>query len=350
VERLHIINDKLKWEKYINRFRNIDIYYSYEYGHLFAQIEKGTIFAAYFEKNDTKLFYPFIKRSVPYLYEEIFDIVTPYGYGGPYIEGEDKKIIYEFYNEFSRYCLQENILTETIRCHPLLKNYYYLAKVMDIQYIRKTTGVNLRKSLDAIREEYTPNNKRNIKKAKQEGVYCFHAAPTKENISIFIELYKETMNRNHASDYYYFPEDYFFRQMEETNISKPYLLFAAYEGKVIAGVIVIIGKEFAHYHLGASRTTFLTLKPNNLLFDYMIEFCKIQGSSLLHLGGGYEENDGLFRFKTSFSNKNNFDYFIGKKIYHPKTYQEIEKEIHQKYSVRNNFFPVYRGIVEEENV
>jgi lipid II:glycine glycyltransferase (peptidoglycan interpeptide bridge formation enzyme) len=323
----------------------MDIYYSYEYGYLFAQIEKGNIFAAYYEKNETKLFYPFIKRSVPYPHYECFDIVTPYGYGGPFLEGEDQTIIHDFYNEFFYYCLEEKILTETIRCHPLLKNYHYLAKVMDIQYIRQTTGVNLLKPMDIIRAEYTTNNKRNIRKAQREGVYCFQAAPTYENISIFMDLYKETMNRNHASDYYYFSEDYFLKQMEETSLSKSYLLFAAYKGEVIAGVIVIIGKEYAHYHLGASKTAFLFLKPNNLLFDYMVEFSERKGASLLHLGGGYEEDDGLFRFKTSFTNNNHFSYYIGKKVYNPSLYHKIISEIRKRYEVNESYFPLYRGMI-----
>ena len=46
----------------------------------------------------------------------------------------------------------------------------------------------------------------------------------------------------------------------------------------------------------------------------MIGYSKLKNSKIIHLGGGYSENDGLFSFKSSFSNNNHFEYFLGKKI------------------------------------
>ncbi|MEH7250434.1 GNAT family N-acetyltransferase [Neobacillus niacini] len=340
-----VVGRKSQWEEILKNFKEADIYYSYEYGDLFAKQEGGELLTAYFEDGYSKVLYPFIKRKVDWNEEDIYDIVTPYGYGGPLIEGESKSIV-QFYKLFEEYCQENKIITETIRFHPISKNYINCKKVMDVKYIRKTTAVDLTLPLEEIRETYSPMNKRNIKRAIKEGISCYVAEKTQEKIETFTKLYKRTMDRNNAESFYYFNKKYFFELFKNTNINETNLLFAQYRGEIIAGVIVMKGPKYSHYHLGASKTEFLYLKPNNCLFDFMIEFCKRRGSTHLHLGGGYQENDGLFKFKASFTNCNNFDFFIGKRVYDPKKYKEISESVLKKYKVNENYFPVYRGKME----
>jgi hypothetical protein len=337
-----IIESKSQWNSLLREFKDVDLYYSYEYGNLFAKNENGKLMAAYYADDYTKVFYPFIRRNVVWDEEGGYDIVTPYGYGGPLIEGIGEKIK-PFFDCLTEYCIKNNIITETIRFHPIIRNYEKCNKFMEVDYIRKTTAVDLSPPLEEIRKQYSSMNKRNIKKAKNEGIHCFLVENTLKNINTFFELYLETMKRNNADSYYYFNENYFYEQIKESKISKTYLLFAQYKGEIIAGVMVLKGPKYSHYHLGASKTKFLHLRPNNYLFDFMIEFCKSKGSTLLHLGGGYQENDGLFKFKESFSNGNNFDYYIGKKVYDEKKYNRIIEGVRRYYKVNENYFPVYRG-------
>lgn len=329
------------WSKFIERFPMLDIYYSQEYVNLFADVEEGIPEAVYYENENGKVFYPFIKRKID-LKEGYFDIITPYGYGGPVLKGKHS-IIIPFYQKFAEYCIHSNIVTETVRLHPLLKNDEYMKNVMTVDYIRTTTAVDLTPSLAEIRNHYTSSNKRNIKKANREGVKV-NISYNQDDIEIFMDLYYETMDRNNALSYYYFDKAFFYRQMAETLLSKPYLLFAEHNGQIIAGVLLLIGKEYAHYHLGASRTEYLSLRPNNLLYDAMIEFAKSLGSKALHLGGGYQENDNLFKFKASFTNNNNYNFYLGKNILNDKIYQELSQMVMNNLSCNDDydFFPAYR--------
>lgn len=329
------------WSKFIEKFDMLDIYYSQEYVNLFADVEDGVPEAVYYENENGKVFYPFIKRKID-IKEGYFDIITPYGYGGPVLEGKHS-VIKPFYHQFTEYCLRNNIITETVRLHPLLKNDEYMKDVMTVDYIRKTTAVDLTPSLEEIRKNYTSSNKRNIKKANREGV-TIYISNYQDDIEIFMDLYYETMDRNNALSYYYFDKSFFYRQMEETLLSKSYLLFAKYDEKIIAGVILLIGKEYAHYHLGASKTDYLFLRPNNLLYDAMVEFSKSLGLKTLHLGGGYQENDNLFKFKTSFTNNKHFHYYLGKHILNDKIYHELSQMVMNNLSCNDecNFFPAYR--------
>lgn len=349
MSHFEIINDSSRWKAITKRFINLDSYFSYEYGALFATKEMGTLIAAYYENDSTRIFYPFIKRVVPYGKDKLYDIVTPYGYGGPILVGAKPSIV-DFYKHFSEYCKSNRIITETIRFHPFYENYRYCEQVMDVQYIRQTTSVNLSVPLDTIRGNYTLMNKRNIKKAEKTGLSCFVADKSLENIELFVEMYKETMDRNKASEYYYFNKSFFLEQVKDNDLSKSFILFTRHGSEIIAGTIVLVGQNYGHYHLGASRTAYLDLKPNNFLFDFMIEFCHSLGLKALHLGGGYSEDDGLFKFKSSFTNNQNHPYFIGKKVHSPEEYEKISNEINEFYEVNQTYFPVYRGIIEKKKI
>ncbi|NRD76323.1 GNAT family N-acetyltransferase [Bacillus sp. BRMEA1] len=332
------------WNLYIKRFSHLDIYYSREYLQLFAKEQHGISEAIYYENDDGKVFYPYIKREIQ-IKEGYFDTITPYGYGGPVLEGK-QTVMKEFYDCFKAYCLKQNIITETVCLHPLLNNVNDIKDVMPVDFLRKTTAVDLTLPLDDIRQNYSSNNRRNIRKAIREGVQVT-VTNKKEDIIRFKELYDETMDRNNALSFYYFDKEYFFRQMEDTALSKSYLLTAKYNGKMISGILLIIGQEYAHCHLVASKTEFLHLRPNNLLFDYMIEFSKTAGAKALHLGGGYKDHDSLFRFKTLFSNNNNFDYYLGKNIIDQKIYDELSQAALAHSSAEKgerSFFPLYRKI------
>ncbi|GIN61997.1 hypothetical protein J27TS8_19900 [Robertmurraya siralis] len=338
LEQLHLLRSADDWSPFLARFSNLDVYYTKEYAELFAVIQNGTPNAIYFENENGKVFYSFIKRGIDGTGELYFDLITPYGYGGPLVEG-DPTIIRSFYSLFTEYCLKQNIVSETVTLHPLLKNHEYIKEVMKTDYVRKTTAVDLSLSLDEIRSQYSKNAKRNIRKAVKNEV-TISVANSKEEIDQFTNMYYETMDRHKASKFYYFDRSYFHKQLMDTNLSKSVLLLAWSHSEMIAGVLLLIGNQFAHYHLGASRAEFLSLRPNHLLFDAMIEYAKMCHSKFLHLGGGYLDEDELYRFKTSFTNKASFDYYLGKHIINEKKYSELTKPAIK--SSEKSYFPAYR--------
>lgn len=338
INSLHLYDD---WSIFLNRFNYTDIYYSKNYVSLFAKIQKGRPEAVYFENEKGKIFYPFIKRNIE-LNKEYFDIITPYGYGGPLLEG-DPTVMKLFYEQFKEYALKNKIVSETVGFHPLLNNKKYFEGLMSMDLIRETTAVDLTLPLEEIRNNYPPQNKRNINKARKEGIEIIQTTKN-DDLNDFIKIYYETMNRNQASSFYYFPSSYFYQQMQETDQSNTILLLAKYKNETIAGVMLIYGKTFAHYHLGASKKKYIHLRPNNLLFDTMIECSKSLGLRSLHLGGGYADGDGLFTFKTAFTNQNNFQYYLGKNIINDEVYKVLIRKSNEKdlNSSNKKFFPAYR--------
>lgn len=339
-----IIETKEHWDKVLNEFPVHDVYYAYEYCEWNAQKEQGQAKLVYFENDFGKVIYPFILRKIDYFSEHpIYDITTPYGYGGPLLSGEEGALE-EFSELFRNYCLETNIVSEIIRLHPLLNNASYLSGYCNLHYIRKTTAVDLSPSLPQIQQQYSHMAKRNIKKALFHNLFCKKVEKSEENIVTFLNLYNATMKRKGAAESYYYCFSSIHKQLLDTSLSKTHLLFIYSGEKVIAAAILYTTKHFAHYHLGASDQNYLDLRPNNLLFNSMVVLAKKTNCSLLHLGGGCGENDSLFAYKTSFTNNNNYDYFLGTNIYNPEIYAKLVKMTASRSRITENFFPLYRSI------
>lgn len=342
VPNMAIIETKEQWNQVVADFAVQDVYYSYEYNDWNAKKEAGKAKLVHFQNSLGSVIYPFIIRKidadVPGL--PVYDITSAYGYGGPLVSG-DPEVLVEFTELFQAYCRKSNIVSEIVRMHPLLENARYLQDYCTLRYIRKTTAVNLTSELEVIQQQYSHMAKRNIKKARSHQLYCREVEKSDQHIGMFLQLYNETMERKAAAFNYYFSAAILKKQLMDTAISRSHLIFVYHGERVIAAAILLTAKRFAHYHLGASDKRYLSMRPNNLLFDFMVAFSRQQGCDMLHLGGGYQEGDSLFKYKSSFTNQNNYDYFLGTNIYRNDLYQELA-ELTGKANGAKDFFPLYR--------
>ena len=96
------------------------------------------------------------------------------------------------------------------------------------------------------------------------------------------------MNRNEASDYYYFDDDYFSDCLRY--YGKNILLVEAYwEGKTIAaGLYFFYGKIIAA-HLSGTLSEYLHLSPAYIIKYATAEWAKNNGIEYIHYGGGLIE-------------------------------------------------------------
>ena len=343
VPRIIIIDEKDHWTKAVKEFPVNDIYYTYEYCDWNAKKESGLAKLVVFENGLGKVIYPFILRRIDHYSEQpLYDITTPYGYGGPLVAG-DKKVLEDFGIMFRNYCFETNIVSEILRLHPLLNNASYLNGYCNLKYIRQTTAVDLSGSLPQIQKQYSHMNQRNIRKAISHNLFGKEVNKSDSNIEIFLNLYIATMNRKNSLQSYYYSFSSIKQQLMDTPISKSHLLFVYSGDKVIAASILFTTKHLAHYHLGASDENFLELRPNNLLFNFMVVLSQKLNCRFLHLGGGYRENDSLFRYKTSFTNNNNYDFYLGTNIYNPEIYAELVEMAGSRSSLNEGYFPLYRS-------
>ena len=324
----------------------VDIYFDDNYGKLYEKIEKGKAMKFEFNSSNGKITNQFLIREIPEKINEktYYDIVTPYGYGGPIIEkidGNKETLINEYEEAFSKYCGENNIVSEFIRFHPIVKNYEDFEKIYNPNYLRKTLITKLNEE-DVIQKQFGKSCRKNIRQAINKGItYKVTEAP--DNIGTFKDIYYSTMDRNNATDYYYFDDEYF------ANILKYFknnviLVEAIFEGKTIAAGLYFVYKNIIHIHLSGTLTEYLYLSPAYIL-RYAVTLWGIEkGYEYIHHGGGRSNSpeDTLYLFKKSFSKLYDVDFYIGKKIWDKDVYAELCKM--KNIDEDDGFFPAYRKV------
>lgn len=324
-----------------------DIYFEKNYGKLYEEIENGITEVFECTTSAGSIKHMFIKREIPYLIngETYFDLTTPYGYGGPliieYQNGRKEELINTFKQKFEKYCIENNIVSEFVRFHPIIQNAKDFKEIYKVEHIRNTVGTNLEEYDDPFQSEFSRSCRKNVRKALRNGIsYKVSEKPT--DVSEFKKFYYSTMDRNKADDYYYFDDSYFENCVK---LFKDNLLLveAIYEEQTVAMGLYFIYNGIIHIHLSGTLSEFLYLSPAYILRYAVTEWGKENGYNLIHHGGGRtnKQDDGLYLFKKQFGKNTEFKFHIGKKIWN----KDIYRELCLKFGIDDSesFFPAYRG-------
>ncbi|WP_330112136.1 GNAT family N-acetyltransferase (plasmid) [Cetobacterium somerae] len=331
------MEDKQKWQEKFKLIKNKDVQYTYEYLYVFSKYESAEQILFYFESKNGVVYYPFLKRKIKGT--EYYDITSQYGYGGPLYNGEEynkENLIQEFRRKFDMYCLENKIVSEFIRFHPILRNHLGLENYMECINTSNVVYVDLTKSEEEILKNYKYSNRKSINKAIKLGVIT----EEENNLDEFIKIYNSTMKRNNAIEYYKFNQNFFKYFIEELETNKIFY-FAKKNQDYISTELVLYSENYAHSYLGGTNSDFFSLSPNNLLKHNLIKILQQKGIKYFLLGGGYTKDDGIYKYKESFNEKGIIPFYIGKKIHNQKKYDELVEKNGRKNET--NFFPKYRA-------
>jgi hypothetical protein len=164
-----LIRDPREWDALVATYQ-LDCYYEYAYFELAKEHDEiPELF--YYPTEFGTLIYPYLRRRIPGTLFE--DITTPYGYGDPYFKGIwSLDQIREARERFERYCNETGIVTETVRCHPLLHNQelgQYWCHQTEI--LQPTVTLELTDPFEMIENDFSQMTRRNIRKARREGAF-----------------------------------------------------------------------------------------------------------------------------------------------------------------------------------
>lgn len=322
-----------------------DIYFTRKYGLLNEKIEDGVAEFFDFQSDYGRMTHSFIKRKIPTEIDnnQYFDIISPYGYGGPIIHNTTNRdaLIEEFTVEFSKYCKNGNIVSEFIRFHPLYSNQQDLEDLYDLQLIRKTVGTNLFDFEDPFQEEFSKSTRKMVRKLLRDSKISYQVNESVDQLDDFKTIYYSTMERNNASDFYYFGDEYFnelLKNFKENIIT----VSVFYEYKVIAMGLYFISDDNIHVHISGTLSEYIDYSPAYILKYATVEWGKENGFKLIHYGGGTsnDSNNSLFKFKKKFGQNTEFDFYIGKKIWNDEIYDKLC--VATDVPVDSEFFPAYR--------
>lgn len=306
-----------------------DLFFEKEYGRLYEKIEGGSCEVFEFTHALGTVYHQFIKKEIPVELDggPYFDLVTPYGYGGPLMDEaaeENKEALAKHFQEaFQNYCQKHRIVSESVRFHPVLSNALDFKSCYEIVHRRNTTGTNLLAFEDPVQSEFSKSSRRNIRKALKSGV-SFSVTVDPPDLKSFKSIYYSTMDRNKAADIYYFDDDYF---SDCLRYFGPHILLTevVYEENIIGMGLSFFYNDQIHTHLSGTLKEYHHLSPAYVLQYALAVWGKDNGMSLIHDGGGRtrDPQDSLFLFKKQFGKNTEFAYYLGFKVWNRPVYDAL---------------------------
>lgn len=333
--------------------RHGDIYYHLEYLRITQSLEGGEILIALFNHSKGDILYPFVLRPIPVPIEgsetrpKLYDICTPFEYGGPLYVGDDQNrhlVQREFMHEFNIFCSKKMIVSEFVRFHPLLSNQFGWEQWYDIQASCSNVTIELAQEDDEIFRNFRNNHRRNLKRAERNDCVVERVNATPEALNNFRELYLRAMKQLNAKPYYYFPREYFtgLSELGDKNV----FLYVIKDrlGDYACSGLFIGARFFCHYHLGAMTKEAREHRSGSLLFYKAAIGLKRAGFNFLHLGGAAASQAGLMQFKEGFS-KTRVAYCTGSRIHRNLEYDMLCKVRPPLNGPKTalKFFPAYRS-------
>ena len=336
------LEDSKKWDDTVRSFKDYDVYYLSGYLKSLLINGDGYPLLFYYRDKDVRGINVVLKRDVA---DDIrfaglekgkyFDFTSPYGYGGWIVEGEDYAPLFL---KYEKWCLDNNIICEFVRFHPLIENQKYCLDSYNVIPLGQVISLDL-SDYDTMWANMSSRNRNKIKKAMNFGVKV--SIGGKEKLDSFIKIYEETMTRDNAEDYYFFKRDYYDCLFDELK-DEICIFNSELDGKELSDCIIFKVNDRLSYHLAGSTRTSGNIYETNLLIYEVAKWGCEHGCRSLILGGGvgYAE-DNLYRFKKGFDDKHSYQFYIGKKMYNQEVYDYL---ISRRSDIHNmNYFPAYRG-------
>lgn len=322
-------------------FDEKDFFYNKKYAELYLS-EGSSIVEFRFEEGGKYFYNLSIKRPI-YKIKDIplekiyYDLETPYGFSGYYTNTTDKEFVKKALNEYTDFCRSQNIIAEFIRFHPLNSFPSFFSEYLDfVCHDRDVVLVDLTKPKELRWSNYKHITRRKIRKASESLKFIPFDVYNQTYLSEFFMIYNQTMQKNNADKFYYFPESFF----KDLLINTPSKLFITeINDSIASGAIFVESAQTVSYLLGAKNYSLNITGSMELLLDNIFDYYQNIGKKIAILGGGRSNkpDDTLYRFKRGFSDII-APFFISGKIF--------IKEVYDKYcrlaNFNNNRFLKYR--------
>lgn len=343
------------WLQTLNQIRH-DIYHLPEYVCLEARRTKTIPEAILIVDGEQVFFVPYLLRRCNDLFkqelisEDIFDIVSPYGYPGILLSeaaASNAEFLELAMKQLISVLSKKKVCSAFFRLHPILNQSLgrqaFFSNISNVN--GETVSVNLTLSQAEIWQQTRSEHRTVINRCKRAG-FKARIVPYEEYIDEFIILYKQTMERVQAKSMYYFDHKYF-AELAKLN-KKIHLCVLDLDDKVSCGGLFTECCGIVQYHLGGTKSEFLKSSPSKLMFDYMRFWAKERGNQYFHLGGGVGgAKDSLYNFKAGFS-KQTHTFKTLRLIADEKIYRYLV-ELQAKFLniatetlLTTDYFPAYR--------
>ena len=341
--------DCLDWLQAWERFPDREVFAHPQFSMLFADSNLRNL-CAWFRDEGGEALFPFGLRNLslePWAVRlpQAWDLVTPYGYGGPFKIGEPSAPA--FWEVFSHWAKASGVVCG------FLRRGLFPEQLIPLPEPELESSHNIVRTLSAPVEtlfmNYEHKVRKNVNKARRNGLTC-RPDPNWERLKDFLDIYRATMDRRNASGFYLF-EDSFFEEIRR-ELPNNALLFHIYdaENRVISTELVLVSTRNIYSFLGGTLPEGFKVAANDLLKHTIIEWGHDQGKENFVLGGGFRPGDGIFLYKKAFASDGVIPFHVGKLIWDQASYQQLvdrrrtwEQTQGCTWEPSPGYFPAYRA-------
>ncbi|MCK0156859.1 NeuD/PglB/VioB family sugar acetyltransferase [Cellulophaga sp. F20128] len=346
VKKLKSLEDINSYKKLLNQYWTNNVYYTYEY---LKYYENPTDKLRYFlltEEGIPVAIMPFYIRKITDS-EHYKDVITPYGYGGPLcIDCNNSSVLPKFWEQVDQWYHKNNIISEFVRFNLDGNHKDYTGSLTETLInikgaIKENNEAQWIAFSTKVRNNYRKAEKYNLSFRLFEGKNI-----TDEIITEFHDVYIETMERNNAKDIYFFSKQYF----ESIIYSNPdnFAIAVSYKENIAVSVeLIIINATTLYAFLGGTRAKYFECRPNDFLRVEILKWAVTNKMKFYVLGGGQQNNDGLYKSKKMFFPKDeDVIFYTGRKIINKEVYNllsEIAPTTDESIEA-HDYFPAYRKL------
>jgi len=318
-----------------------DVFHLPHYAIVDAEVQGGRPAAFVYRDGGEFMLVPLIVRRVPGA--ACSDAISPYGYGGPTASTEDPAFWRAGLSAFQDALLEINVVACLLRLHPLMPvGLDALRRVAAVVEHGQTVSIDLTQDAEDVVRGIRTNHRRDIQRARSLG----HQGVVDDwsLLPDFLEIYAETMDRVGATDHYRFAPTYV-PSLRRALGDAVHLVAVVADGRTTAAGIFFEGSGIVGYHLGATRSDALALRPSKLMMDTAWRWGQRRGNRAFHLGGGLggSAEGSLFHFKAGFSPLRH-PFRTARLVLDVPAYEELcAAAIGAHVPDQGGFFPAYRA-------
>lgn len=280
-----------------------------------------------------------------------YQFVTPYGYTGPiYSKTVTDADIKEFWSLVDEWYNDNNVVTEFIRFNLFGNQEHYRGKIF-------MSLLNVKGKIVNEEDQWANFNRKvrkNVNKAIRENLYrkVYYLDIPDERISEFHEIYIQTMKRANAKETFL----YSFNELKRfivNNKRQTAICTIYFEDIPISSELLLISEDSIYSFLGGTNDDYFDKRPNDFLKVEVINWARNKGKKHYILGGGYQLDDGIFKYKKGFFPDNVVNYYTGRKILNEKVYSQLVEQASDFRLVKGlskldindtSFFPLYNKV------
>ena len=295
----------------------------------------------------------------PYIIGEVapasnlLDISCVYGYAGPvlYRCETDDSFLLSAWNSLLELWRTQHAVSVFTRFHPVLENHRWMERIRSegsfgpagVHSHGQTVAIDLSLSEAEIWKHYERKLRQKLRRCSTFG-FVSTVDDDWVHLEDFVRLYQQTMRRNKAAPFYFFPRDHFLR-LKTALGPHGTMLVTKYGQRVVACAILIEYQGIGHLYLSASDEEFAHFSPSKLMTHDSVIWARQRGVRYFHMGGGRaSSNDSLFSFKASFS-PYRFSFYTGRWILEAEQYEDLteRRRLEAGGKLAGDYFPSYRA-------